>query len=164
MRLVLSLFIFAFATAPAFAASSVVISQIYGGGGNSGATIKNDFIEIFNRGASPVSLNGWSVQYASAAGTSWQVTNLTNITLAPGQYYLIQEAIGAGGTVNLPAPDATGTIPMSPTAGKVALVSSAVPLAGTNPINASVADFVGFGTTAAVFEGSPTGTLTNTSA
>src|SRR5207237_913514 len=28
----------------------VVISQVYGGGGNGGATYKNDFIEIFNRG------------------------------------------------------------------------------------------------------------------
>src|SRR5215207_8037316 len=57
----------------------IVISQIYGGGGNAGATYTHDFIELFNRGASPVSLNGWSVQYAAAAGTSWQVTNLTNV-------------------------------------------------------------------------------------
>src|SRR5438132_7516117 len=70
--------------------TSVVISQVYGGGGNSGATYKNDFIEVFNCGASPVSLNGWAVQYASSAGTSWTVTALTNVTLQPGQYYLLQ--------------------------------------------------------------------------
>ncbi len=28
--------------------TDVVISQVYGGGGNSGATYKNDFIELFN--------------------------------------------------------------------------------------------------------------------
>ena len=28
----------------------IVISQVYGGGGNSGATLTNDFIELFNRG------------------------------------------------------------------------------------------------------------------
>lgn len=39
----------------------IVISQVYGGGGNSGATYTNDFIELFNRGISPVSLAGWSV-------------------------------------------------------------------------------------------------------
>lgn len=39
--------------------SGVVISQVYGGGGNSGAAIKSDFIELFNRGNSTVSLNGW---------------------------------------------------------------------------------------------------------
>ena len=26
------------------------ISQVYGGGGNAGSTLKNDFIEVFNRG------------------------------------------------------------------------------------------------------------------
>src|SRR5262249_23111979 len=54
--------------------SNIVISQVYGGGGNSGATYKNDFIELFNRGAVATSVNGWSVQYASAAGTTWLVT------------------------------------------------------------------------------------------
>ena len=49
-------------------AASVVISQVYGGGGNSGATYRNDFVELFNRGAEPVSLAGWSIQYASATG------------------------------------------------------------------------------------------------
>src|SRR5204863_6052271 len=32
----------------------IVISQIYGGGGNSGATFKNDFVELYNPTASPV--------------------------------------------------------------------------------------------------------------
>ena len=104
------------------ASPNVVISQVYGGGGNSGATYKHDFIELFNRGTSTVSLAGWSVQYASATGTSWQATPLSG-SIAPGQYYLIQQAQGAGGTVNLPTPNATGTITMSATAGKVALVA-----------------------------------------
>lgn len=85
--------------------SGVVISEVYGGGGNSGATLTNDFIELYNAGTSAVSLAGWSVQYASAAGTTWQVTAL-NGSIAPGNYYLIQEAQGAGGTTPLPTPDA----------------------------------------------------------
>ena len=60
-------------TTPVQALSSdVVISQVYGGAGCSTAgcsTYKNDYIEIFNRGASSVSLSGLSVQYASAAGS-----------------------------------------------------------------------------------------------
>ena len=104
--------------------SQDVISQVYGGGGNTGATFKNDFIELFNRGASSVNLSGWSVQYASSAGTTWAKTDLTNVTLAPGQYYLIQEAVGAGGTTNLPTPDAVGIIAMSATAAKIALVNN----------------------------------------
>lgn len=136
------------------APGSLSISQVYGGGGNSGATYKNDFIEVFNRGSSAMSLNGYSVQYASATGASWQVTPLTDVVLQPGRHYLVQEAAGAGGTLDLPAPDATGTINMSGTTGKVALVSSTTALScGTScATNASVLDFVGFGT-ATDFEG-----------
>jgi uncharacterized repeat protein (TIGR01451 family) len=142
------------APAPFAPSTTVVISQIYGGGGNAGSTYKNDFIELFNRGTSPQSLNGWSVQYAAAAGTTWTVTNLTNVTLQPGQYYLVQEAVGAGGTINLPTPDATGAIAMSATAGKVALVNTTTALTGSGcPIGASVVDFIGFGATASCFEG-----------
>src|SRR3954452_7924539 len=74
---------------------NVVISQVYGGGGNTGATYTNDFIELFNRSASAVNITGWSVQYASATGTSYAVTNLSG-TLQPGGHYLVQEAVGAG--------------------------------------------------------------------
>jgi len=150
-------------TLPAFAAG-VGISQVYGGGGNSGATLKNDFIELFNAGSSPVSLAGWSVQYGSAMGTSWQVSALGNVMLQPGQYYLVQEAAGTGGTAGLPTPDATGTILMSATNGKVALVSSTTALSGTNPVGgATVVDLVGFGT-ANGSEGSAVSALTNTTA
>jgi hypothetical protein len=55
---------------PAWAASDVVISQVYGGGGGSGAPFKQDFIELFNRGSTPISLSGWTVQYASATGNT----------------------------------------------------------------------------------------------
>src|SRR5579884_3380882 len=60
--------------APRSVSAEVVISQVYGGGGNSGATLKHDFIELFNRGVSSVDLTGWSVQYAPATGDAWQVT------------------------------------------------------------------------------------------
>src|SRR5215467_13815310 len=143
--IVLSVVCFTHTETVAASSSGVVISQVYGGGGNSGATLKNDFIELFNASASPVSLDGWSVQYASAAGTTWQVTNLSG-SLPAGQYYLIQEAQGAGGTTNLPTPNATGNIAMSATAGKVALVSSTTALSGGCPVGgATVIDFVGYG-------------------
>ncbi|MFL6314681.1 MAG: PxKF domain-containing protein [Terriglobales bacterium] len=148
-------------------ANGIVISQIYGGGGNAGSTFKNDFIEIFNADGATVNLSGWSVQYASAAGTTWQVTAL-NGSLAPGQYFLIQESQGAGGTTNLPAPNATGNIAMSATAGKVALVSNTVALSGGCPVGGAIIDFVGYGTGsggASCFEGTAAApTLTNTTA
>ena len=123
---------------------NIVISQVYGGGGNSGALYKNDFIELFNRGTTSVSVSGWSVQYASSAGTTWQVTPLSG-TIAPGQYYLVREAAGAGGTTDLPPPDATGNIAMSATSGKVALVASTTSLSPQSCPLASVVDFVGYG-------------------
>lgn len=156
-------FIALLTSAPAMAASQdVVISQVYGGGGNTGTTWKNDFIELHNRGASAITLNGWSVQYASAAGTTWQVTNLGNVTLQPGQFYLIQEAQGVGGTQSLPTPDATGTIAMSSTTGKVALVTSTTALSGACPTT-GVKDLIGFGT-ANCSETSPTAALSSTTA
>jgi hypothetical protein len=146
---------------PGIGRGQVVISQVYGGGGNTGATLKNDFIEIFNRGTTAVDLTNWSVQYASATGATWQVTSLSSISLAPGQYYLIQEAAGSGGTVDLPTPDAIGTIAMSGTAGKVALVNSTTALSGTCPTG--YIDLVGFGSTANCYEGSgPTPAPSNT--
>jgi predicted extracellular nuclease len=151
-------------TTAAAVAPLVVVSQVYGGGGNSGATYKNDFIELYNRGSAPVSLNGWSVQYAAATGTTWAVTNLSNFSLQVGQHYLVQEAQGAGGTLNLPPPDATGTIAMAAGAGKVALVNSTTALSGACPTGGPIVDFVGYGSTANCAETAPVGTLSNTTA
>ena len=89
----------------------VVISQVYGGGGNAGATYKNDYIELYNADSVAVNLGTWSVQYTSSAGSTWSRTLLVG-SIQPGHYYLVQEAAGTGGTVSLPTPDATGTIGM----------------------------------------------------
>lgn len=59
--------------------SPVVISEVYGGGGNTGAVYTNDFIELYNNGETAVELSTWSVQYASTTGSSWQRTNLTGV-------------------------------------------------------------------------------------
>lgn len=131
----------------------VVISQVYGGGGNSGASYKNDFIELFNRGDASADLTGWTVQYAAAGSSIWQVTHLSG-SLAPGQYFLIRQAQGAGGTVDLPTPDAIGNDELNATAGKVALVNNMNQLSGTCPPgSAGIVDFVGYGNSAGCFEG-----------
>ncbi|MGH9769211.1 MAG: lamin tail domain-containing protein [Blastocatellia bacterium] len=144
----------------------IVISQIYGGGGNSGAPFTNDFIELFNRGTTPVNVSGWAVQYASSTGTSWSKTDLSG-TLAPGQYYLVQEASGGGAGSPLPAPDATGTIAMAATAGKVVLTNNntLIPSGASCPSGSNVVDVVGYGSAANCFEGSgPTPTISATTA
>jgi hypothetical protein len=133
--------------------TKLVISQIYGGGGNSGAPFRNDFIEIFNSGSTAVSLAGWSVQYAGATATSWSVTELTPVSIAPGQYYLIQESSGGSDGTNLPQADATGVISMGATAGKVALVNVPLALSGSCPADETIVDLVGYGSAANCFRG-----------
>jgi predicted extracellular nuclease len=143
--------------------SEVVISEVYGGGGNGGAPFSNDFVELVNHGTAPVSVAGWSVQYASATGTSW--TNTTTLTgsIAAGGFYLVAE--GAGGTPSavLPTPDATGTIAMAAGAGKVALVNDDTALAcgATCSTAADVVDFVGYGAASDSAGGHPAPVLGN---
>jgi predicted extracellular nuclease len=133
--------------APAGAVSGdIVISEAYGGGGNQGATYKNDFIELYNAGGASVDVSGWSVQYASATGETWQVTKLLG-SIDPGEVYLIQEAAGSGGTEPLPPPDVVGTIAMGATAGKVALVTNQTALTCKSACHGdpAVRDYVGYG-------------------
>jgi uncharacterized protein len=148
---------------PPVVSSDVVISQVYGGGGNSGAPLSNDFIELFNRGASAVNLTGWSVQYTSSGGSgTWQVTPLSG-SIAPGGYYLIRQAAGSTPSTPLPAHDASGTIAMAAGAGKVALQTNVTPIVGGCPASGT-ADLVGYGA-ATCFEGAgPTNAASNTTA
>ena len=134
--------------------TKIVISQVYGGGGNSGSPYRNDFVEIFNSGETSVNLAGWSVQYASATASTWSVTSLTSLTLAPGQYYLIQESSGGSNGALLPTPDTSGTIAMASTAGKVALVNVTTALSGACQSNSNIVDLIGYGSTASCFRGS----------
>jgi uncharacterized protein len=148
-------------------AAGLVISQVYGGGGNTGATLTNDFIELFNSSNVAINLAGYSVQYAASTGSNWSSTNLTSFFLNPGQYYLIQELQGAGGTQSLPTPDAIGTIALSATAGKVALVSNTTLIASGTlcPVGGgSIVDFLGYGSATNCSEGAPTANLSNTTA
>ncbi|MGH9119096.1 MAG: Ig-like domain-containing protein [Acidimicrobiales bacterium] len=152
---------------------NVVVSQLYGGGGNTGAPFTNDFVELFNRGAAPVDLTGWSVQYASATGTGTFAGNgpveLSGM-LQPGQYHLVQMG---GGTVGapLPPPDTIGGILMAAGAGKGIVASTAQGLAcngGSDPCSADelarIVDLVGYGN-ANFFEGAAAApTLSNTTA
>lgn len=150
------------------ASPDVLISQVYGGGGNSGASFTNDFVELFNRGASTVDVTGWSVQYATATGTSWQATALSG-SIQPGHYYLVQFASAAAVGAPLPAPDAAGTTNFAVSGGKAALVRDATPLtcgatAGSCSGSALVQDLIGYGS-AGDYEGSaPAPALTSSTA
>jgi endonuclease G len=147
---------------------NIVVSQFYGGGGQANAPYRNDFVELFNRGAAPVNIGGWSFQYASASGSDWLVTNLPNATIQPGQYFLIQ--LGSNGSVgaDLPAPDyiapfvtgRTFVLNLATASGKFALVTTTTALAPTTcPVDSSIVDFVGYGASATCFETARAGDL-----
>ncbi len=132
---------------PAFAAD-VVISQMYGAGGNSGATLRYDYVELFNRGSSAVAVGGWTIQYASASGTSWGKAELpAGTSIEPGKYFLVKLASSntAVGT-DVPADFYSGSVNMSGASGKVALVNNNTALTGAQPSSTAIQDVVGYGT------------------
>lgn len=156
-NLILLFFLSVFAISAKSQVSHVVISQVYGAGGNSGASYKNDYVEIYNPTASPVDLTNWSVQYASSTGSSWNVNIITSGTIQPGKYFLVRLAGGSTGA-DVPTPDAipANQSNMSGTSGKVALVNNSTALTGTCPTGAVIVDFVGFGSGPNCFEGTGT--------
>ncbi len=142
----------------ALVSSTVVINEVYGGAGCGTAgcsTYQNDYIELKNISAGLVNISGWSVQYASATGTTWTPTVIpAGTVLRPGDTYLIAEGFGANGVNPLPTPNQTGSpaIAMSATAAKVALVNTNVALSGACPTGAQIIDIVGYGATASCSE------------
>ena len=131
----------AVASASGSGAGSIVVGQIFAAGGNSGAPYTNDYVELFNRGASAVSITGWTLQYASATGTVWASTALSG-SVPAGGHYLVQLASGGTNGSALPTPDATGTSNLAMSGGKVQIVNS----------GSGVEDLVGWGS-ATLFEG-----------
>lgn len=149
------------------ASADVVVSEVYGGGGNTGAPWANDFVELRNNGSAAVSVAGWSVQYASAAGTTWSNKTALTGSIAAGGTYLVKLASGGAVGAALPTPQVTGTTNLSATAGKVALVThnTVLTCGGNCDQAAGVKDFVGYGTandyeTVAAPAGSNTASLT----
>ncbi len=149
--------------APHIPSTSLVISQVYGGGGNLSGTVPfcNDFIELFNVSTVVQSTAGLSVQYGPAASNFSQVYALPTAAVPAGGYYLVQVgSTGVGCAPISPAPDTVGPtmFNLSATNGKVALanITTALPCgaAATRcwPTNPNVIDLVGYGS-AADYEG-----------
>ena len=138
---------------PAGALSTgVVISQVFGGGGNASAPYQNDFVELFNRGAArsadrlvgPVRERDRHRDILLAA-----VAALSGV-LRPGSTTSFRQA-GAPHGVPLPTPDASGTAAMAAGAGKVIVANTATGLTcngGSTPCSAAqlaqIVDLVGY--------------------
>ena len=124
------LFAVALLVAPAArsASSDMVVSQVYGGGGNSGATYANDFVELFNRGAAAVDLGTWSDpvrlrnRHELAGDTAHRERSAREVL--PRATRLRRRRRGAHSR----QPDATGTTNLANSGGKVAVVRSTTAL------------------------------------
>lgn len=137
----------------------VVISAMYAGGGNTGATYTHDYIEIFNASNAPVDITGWSVQYSNPVSAHWQKTFLPEIVMLPGQYLLARQDDGPHGTVTPPA-DAQGSVGMQGDGSyKVTIVRSRLTIHNHSPyldpsMDGKIEDFFGGGV-ANHYEGQP---------
>lgn len=142
------------------AGDNLVISEVYGAGGNSGAVYNADFVELFNPSAEAIGLDGLAIHYRSAGGGSGGTPQALSGSVPAGAHYLIQmSATGATGEA-LPTPDHAASPPFSMAAagGQVALQEGTAVIAtsGSTVGVEGVVDF--FGTSgAASFEGAPAG-------
>lgn len=152
---------------------TIVISQAYGGGSNSGATFNADYVELKNVAPTAQSLGGLTLMYGSATGNfGSQTTNvfaLPNVTLQPGQFFLVAMTAGTVGT-SLPTPDATASFAMGASDGKVAITNgltanscgssvNSTPCTLPNPL---IIDLVSYGTANNAEGGTATAALSST--
>ena len=134
------------AAALADAPGHVIINEIYGAGGNNGAALNADFVELYNPTNSVIDLTGWGLSYRSATNEgAFPIEGQTGhypLTgkIDPQGFYLVKKTPGANG-VAFKAPDKELTLDLAAANGRIGLLN------GTQVI-----DFVGFGT-ANVFEG-----------
>jgi|GEM_PF-6798120 len=80
----------------------VIIVEVYGGGGNTGAPFTHSFVTLFNTTEANIDISGWSLQYAAATATGPAgVTNTLifppNTIIAAEDYFLIQLLGGDNG-------------------------------------------------------------------
>jgi len=157
-------------------ANPVIITQVYGGGGNSGAAYKSDFIEFYNTTDSDIDISGWTVYYVAATSSSTTVKYEfpLNTRIKAGKHFALKCADGAGvqPAWNVTF-DETSTMALSGSSGKVILLKSNAAFTLSTPPtlneiinNTDFIDYVGYGTTAVPIWGSAmaSNTTNNTSA
>lgn len=160
------------------AAGDIVISQIYAGGGNTGSTYQNNYLELFNRTNANIDFRGWRIYLASGNGSFNEVISVSSsspIPIAAQGYFLFGFGPSSSNGAPVPAdiffpffspfPGVPGTN-LSPS-GKVFITMPNTSLIGsTCPLpNSQIVDFVGYGSSITCFEGTgPTATISNTTA
>lgn len=139
------------------AGTDLVIKEVYGAGGNSGAVLNADFVELYNPTASAIALAGKTLQYRSAGGGVGGTVTLAGSVPANSHFLVQMSAAGTTGAA-LPAPDqvADPAIGMAGAGGQVILGTATTYGSGNLAGAAGVID--AFGTSGATsFEGAAAG-------
>lgn len=134
--------------------STVVISQVYGGGGSASGLYNADYVELHNISGVDQDISGYKLFYGSAAGNLASSSSnsftfpTTGIIMPAGGYLLVGNVAGTGLSNLSVSTDLTFTLNMSATNGKVALGTAAMVANTTLALQptGSVIDFVGYGT------------------
>lgn len=147
--------------APAVASaegSTLVISEVYGAGGNPGAAFNADFVELYNPTGHTLALEGLSVHFRSATGRFSVQPFALHGSLPAHRHFLIRMSGVHSTGARLPTPDAIADprIGMAARGGQVFLLNGTRPVAGSGDMvgNARVVDMVGLGS-AKSFETAP---------
>jgi 5'-nucleotidase len=138
--------------------TGLVISEVYGAGGNAGALENADYVELFNPTAAAISVVGDYIHYRAGGGGSGGAPFALTGSVPAGGHYLIQ--MGTAGTTGaaLPTPDAgPAGFNMAAAGGQVYLLDGpdAITTTGDQSATPHVIDMVG-ATGATSFETSPT--------
>nr|WP_246377646.1 ExeM/NucH family extracellular endonuclease [Nocardioides ginsengisegetis] len=137
------------------AGTGLVINEVFGGGGNTGAPYNADFVELFNPTSSPISLSGMYLHAANAsavgsssyAGSPFALSG----TVPAGGYWLVQASTAGANGAALPTPDQSVNFSMGAGAFSVSLwsgstASSAYTTTTGNLVGtAGLVDLVGVG-------------------
>lgn len=119
----------------------ILIYEIYGGGGNSGAIYTNDYIVLYNNTNNDINLDGYSFQYASASTINFKLLSLSGIIYSKN-YYLIALTSGTTGNPLPVSPNFTGTINMAQTNGEVLIANKTTIVTDIN--DQSIIDYVSY--------------------
>lgn len=139
------------------APGDVVVSSVWGGVSSATGTAnvpRADYVELFNRTASPVSMSGWSIAVSTTTtGTVWAQHNLTG-TIQPFSYYLIRVSAEATNGNALPGTDEVFASPsftaLATTAGRAVLrdvITPTISGSACPTLDTHIIDLVAWGTT-----------------